>query len=168
MVVTGADPLVDWRREDNKQQIFSTPWPHRFVTWNQTNAHPGDDYHLLIGRCEQVFAEHYPLQQVLGRDQLAFDFPAETIVLLEKHEVDIRARIGYMPTRVWGCPTTAMWTFRLGPTRAKQLLSESKYGSNMPEVTMALIGAVVAEFVAGSGGSASARARSRPRSSRSW
>lgn len=32
------------------------------------------------------------------------------------------ARIGYMPTRVWGCPTTAMWTFRLGPTRAKELM----------------------------------------------
>jgi enoyl-CoA hydratase len=32
------------------------------------------------------------------------------------------ARIGYMPTRVWGCPTTAMWTFRVGPTRAKQLM----------------------------------------------
>jgi enoyl-CoA hydratase len=32
------------------------------------------------------------------------------------------ARIGYMPTRVWGCPTTAMWTFRLGPMRAKQLM----------------------------------------------
>jgi enoyl-CoA hydratase len=32
------------------------------------------------------------------------------------------ARIGYMPTRVWGCPTTAMWTYRLGATRAKQLL----------------------------------------------
>jgi enoyl-CoA hydratase len=32
------------------------------------------------------------------------------------------ARIGYMPTRVWGCPTTAMWTFRLGPARAKQLM----------------------------------------------
>jgi enoyl-CoA hydratase len=32
------------------------------------------------------------------------------------------ARIGYTPTRVWGCPTTAMWTYRLGPTRAKQLM----------------------------------------------
>jgi len=32
------------------------------------------------------------------------------------------ARIGYMPTRVWGCPTTAMWTYRLGPTRAKQVM----------------------------------------------
>ena len=32
------------------------------------------------------------------------------------------AKIGYMPTRVWGCPTTAMWTFRLGPARAKQMM----------------------------------------------
>ena len=32
------------------------------------------------------------------------------------------ARIGYMPTRVWGCPTTAMWTYRLGPLRAKQMM----------------------------------------------
>ena len=32
------------------------------------------------------------------------------------------ARIGYMPTRVWGCPTTAMWVYRLGPMRAKRML----------------------------------------------
>ncbi len=32
------------------------------------------------------------------------------------------ARIGYMPTRVWGCPTTAMWAFRLGPMRAKRMM----------------------------------------------
>jgi enoyl-CoA hydratase len=32
------------------------------------------------------------------------------------------ARIGYMPARVWGCPTTAMWVYRLGPERAKRLL----------------------------------------------
>jgi enoyl-CoA hydratase len=32
------------------------------------------------------------------------------------------ARIGYMPVRVWGCPTPAMWVYRLGPMRAKRLL----------------------------------------------
>jgi enoyl-CoA hydratase len=32
------------------------------------------------------------------------------------------ARIGYMPVRVWGCPTTAMWIYRLGPERAKRML----------------------------------------------
>ena len=32
------------------------------------------------------------------------------------------AKIGYMPARVWGCPTTAMWVYRLGPQRAKRML----------------------------------------------
>ena len=32
------------------------------------------------------------------------------------------ARIGYMPSRVWGCPTTAMWVYRLGAERAKRML----------------------------------------------
>ena len=32
------------------------------------------------------------------------------------------AEIGYMPARVWGCPTTAMWVYRLGPERAKRML----------------------------------------------
>ncbi len=32
------------------------------------------------------------------------------------------ARIGYMPARVWGCPTTAMWVYRVGPQRAKRML----------------------------------------------
>jgi len=32
------------------------------------------------------------------------------------------ARLGYPPARVWGCPTTAMWVYRLGAERAKRLL----------------------------------------------
>lgn len=31
------------------------------------------------------------------------------------------AQIGYMPARVWGCPTTAMWVYRLGAERAKRM-----------------------------------------------
>ena len=41
---------------------------------------------------------------------------ADLIVMAEN------ARIGYMPVRVWGCPTTAMWVYRLGPERAKRML----------------------------------------------
>ena len=33
-----------------------------------------------------------------------------------------KARIGYMPVRVWGCPSPAMWVYRLGAMRAKQLM----------------------------------------------
>ena len=32
------------------------------------------------------------------------------------------AKIGYMPVRVWGCPTTAMWVYRLGLEGAKRML----------------------------------------------
>lgn len=32
------------------------------------------------------------------------------------------AKIGYMPVRVWGCPTTAMWVYRLGAEKAKRML----------------------------------------------
>jgi enoyl-CoA hydratase len=32
------------------------------------------------------------------------------------------AHIGYMPARVWGCPTTAMWVYRIGAERAKRML----------------------------------------------
>ncbi|MEM9047874.1 MAG: crotonase/enoyl-CoA hydratase family protein [Pseudomonadota bacterium] len=41
---------------------------------------------------------------------------ADLVVMAES------ARIGYMPARVWGCPTTAMWIYRLGPERAKRML----------------------------------------------
>jgi enoyl-CoA hydratase len=32
------------------------------------------------------------------------------------------AKIGYPPARVWGCPTTAMWVYRLGAEKAKRIL----------------------------------------------
>jgi len=32
------------------------------------------------------------------------------------------AKIGYPPARVWGCPTTMMWVFRVGAERAKRML----------------------------------------------
>jgi enoyl-CoA hydratase/carnithine racemase len=36
--------------------------------------------------------------------------------------MDRDAKMGYMPVRVWGCPTTAMWVYKLGPVRAKRLM----------------------------------------------
>ena len=32
------------------------------------------------------------------------------------------ADIGYMPARVWGCPTTAMWVYRVGMEKAKRMM----------------------------------------------
>ncbi len=33
-----------------------------------------------------------------------------------------KARIGYMPVRVWGCPSPAMWVYRIGAMRAKRMM----------------------------------------------
>ena len=50
------------------------------------------------------------------------------------------AKIGYPPARVWGTPTTAMWTYRLGPQRAKRLLftGDSLSGSEALEWGLAI------------------------------
>ena len=71
VTLTGADRLTDWSLIPGGERVYSTPWPHKFVAWNKSFIHPNDDYHRLIGRCEQVFINGYPLQQVLERDKLS-------------------------------------------------------------------------------------------------
>jgi enoyl-CoA hydratase len=36
--------------------------------------------------------------------------------------IEDEAKVGYPPARVWGVPTTALWSWRIGPARAKRLL----------------------------------------------
>ena len=49
------------------------------------------------------------------------------------------AEIGYMPARVWGCPTTAMWTFRVGPEKAKRMLLTGDKISGREAAEMGLV-----------------------------
>merc|ERR1711879_701371 len=51
------------------------------------------------------------------------------------------ARIGYPPARVWGCPTTAMWVYRIGPEQAKRMLLT---GDTIDGTEAARIGLVMA------------------------
>ena len=71
VIVTGADEITDWRREKDEGNVFSAPWPHRFIAWNRHFTHPDDDFHRLVGRCEQVFVHGYLLRQVLRREKLS-------------------------------------------------------------------------------------------------
>ena len=50
------------------------------------------------------------------------------------------AMIGYMPVRVWGCPTTAMWVYRLGAQAAKRMLftGDKISGTEAAELGLAL------------------------------
>jgi hypothetical protein len=71
VVMTGADHIAKWEQAGSKSRIYKTPWPHRFITWNESNTHPSDDLHRMIGRAEQVFVNGYPLLQVLSREQMS-------------------------------------------------------------------------------------------------
>jgi hypothetical protein len=69
VVVSGADLLDprEFSREAGPEadQIYATPWSHKWGT------HPNNDYHRLIGRCEQVIVDGYLLHQVLEKSQLS-------------------------------------------------------------------------------------------------
>ncbi|KAJ5203981.1 secondary metabolism biosynthetic enzyme [Penicillium cinerascens] len=49
------------------------------------------------------------------------------------------ARIGYPPSRVWGCPTTAMWSYRIGPEKAKRMLFTGDLISGSEAAAMGLV-----------------------------
>ncbi|UWQ42118.1 crotonase/enoyl-CoA hydratase family protein [Leisingera aquaemixtae] len=49
------------------------------------------------------------------------------------------AEISYMPARVWGCPTTAMWVYRLGAERAKRMLFTGDRISGREAAEMGLV-----------------------------
>ncbi len=71
VVVTGADRIRTWRKADETRPIYSAAWPYKFIQWNRTMTHPADEYHQIIGRCEQVMVDDYLLRQVLSKAQLA-------------------------------------------------------------------------------------------------
>jgi len=58
------------------------------------------------------------------------------------------ARIGYPPARVWGCPTTAMWVYRLGPEKAKRMLftGDLVYGPEAKALGLVLDSVPLAEL----------------------
>lgn len=60
------------------------------------------------------------------------------------------AEIGYMPARVWGCPTTAMWVYRIGAERAKRMLfTGDRIGGREAEAMGLVLRAVPAEELDG-------------------
>jgi len=97
VIVTGADRISEWTQVLGEDHIYSTHWPYKFITWNDQNTHPNDDYHRLIGRCEQVFINGYALRQVLERDKLArgtffVDLEGNRLTVWNYDNQDIRGR----------------------------------------------------------------------------
>ena len=89
----------------------ATPWdPHVDFSYMKRCT---DDI-MSLWRCSKPTIAKVHGYAVAGGSDIALC--CDLLVMAED------ARIGYMPTRVWGCPTTAMWTYRLGPARAKQMM----------------------------------------------
>ena len=92
--------------------------------WNQTMPwDPMKDYRGMKANTDDFFSiwrSYKPVickvhgYAVAGGSDIAL---CADIVIMED-----KARIGYMPARVWGCPTTAMWVYRLGAEKAKRML----------------------------------------------
>jgi len=96
---------------DHPCQQEKTPWdPMVDYAFMKQNT---EDF-MSLWRCPKPTIAKVHGHAVAGGSDIALC--CDLLVMAED------ARIGYMPTRVWGCPSTAMWTFRLGPLRAKQLM----------------------------------------------
>jgi enoyl-CoA hydratase/carnithine racemase len=101
---------------------------------------PMKDYAFMIRNTERfmsLFRSHRPVVckvqgfALAGGSDIALccDF----VVMAED------ARIGYMPARAWGCPTTAMWVYRLGPERAKRMLLTGDTVDGLEAARMGLV-----------------------------
>jgi enoyl-CoA hydratase len=102
---------IDWGAESMQEAEGERPWDpmadlammSRFV----------DTYMSLWRSPKPVIAQVHGFCVGGGTD---FALCSDLIVCAQD------CRIGYPPARVWGSPTTAMWTYRLGLERSKRLL----------------------------------------------
>ncbi len=69
---------------------------------------------MSIWRCPKPVIARLHGDAIAGGSDIAL---CSDLIVMDEH-----ARIGYPPARVWGCPTTAMWVYRLGAEKAKHML----------------------------------------------
>lgn len=89
------------------------------------------DSFMSLWRCPKPVIAKVNGDAVAGGSDIALC--ADMIVMSDS------ARIGYPPARVWGCPTTAMWVYRLGAERAKRMLFTGDLVSGSEAEEMGLI-----------------------------
>ncbi|MFO1273542.1 MAG: crotonase/enoyl-CoA hydratase family protein [Rubrivivax sp.] len=105
--------LVDFGSGRAEHPCQQEAWPYDAMADYAAMKGYTEDF-MALWRCRKPTIAMVHGHAVAGGSDIALC--CDLLVMAED------ARIGYMPTRVWGCPTTAMWTYRLGPARAKQLM----------------------------------------------
>ena len=84
---------------------------------------PIQDYAFMWSNTQHFMALWRALKPVICKVHgLALAGGSDIALCADLTLIAENAEIGYMPARVWGCPTTAMWVYRLGPEKAKRLL----------------------------------------------
>src|SRR3954470_6912333 len=103
---------IDWGARMMEEAESGRPWDPMEDLRNMSRF-VFDTYMALWRSPKPVIAQVHGFCVGGGTD---FALCSDLIVCAED------CRIGYPPARVWGSPTTAMWTYRLGLERSKRLL----------------------------------------------
>jgi enoyl-CoA hydratase len=107
----GYDLKTFAERRGENPGVQSMPWdPMRDFRWMKRAT---DDFFSLWRSDKPTICKVHGYAVAGGSD---IALCADLVVMGED------ARIGYMPARLWGCPTTAMWVYRLGAEKAKRML----------------------------------------------
>ena len=97
--------------DSGNRWIQGMPWdPMRDYRGMKANT---DDFFSIWRSYKPVICKVHGFAVAGGSD---IALCADIVIMAED------AKIGYMPARVWGCPTTAMWVYRLGAEKAKRML----------------------------------------------
>ncbi len=102
---------ISWGAEIMEETEAGQPWDPMRDHWLMSGF--VDTYMALWRSPKPVVAQVQGYCVGGGSD---FALCSDLIVCAEN------CRIGYPPARVWGSPTTAMWTYRIGLERSKRLL----------------------------------------------
>ncbi len=102
---------IGWGAEIMEEAEAGQPWDPMKDQWLMSGF--VDTYMALWRSPKPVIAQVHGYCVGGGSD---FALCSDLIVCADD------CRIGYPPARVWGSPTTAMWTYRVGLERSKRLL----------------------------------------------
>ena len=124
----GYDLKYFAEKSDFNPVIQDMPWDS-MIDFNFMNRCTQD--FMSIWRCNKPVIGRIHGDAVAGGSDIALC--CDIIIMNEN------ARIGYPPSRVWGCPTTAMWGYRLGMDKAKYMLFTGDLVSGRKAEEMGLV-----------------------------
>lgn len=107
----GGYDLVEFAEKEDEPHTQEMPWdPMLDYKFMKANT---DAFSSLWRSYKPTIAKIHGAAAAGGSD---IALCCDIIIMAEN------ARIGYPPTRVWGCPSTGMWVHRIGAQAAKRML----------------------------------------------